>query len=263
MADFFDRLCLTAHNTVASGYYTLMTKLEPADCVPPVRLSEHIRRCARIPLIAEIKVASPTMGSPRHRLDAGETGRHLEAGGAIGISVVTEPRFFNGSPRLLEDVRSRVALPLLMKDFIVSPVQVQAARGARANAILLIQKLFDRGYAACGLEEMIEFAHVAKLEVLLETHTKAEFERALCTEADLIGINNRDLRTLNVDFTTTKDILERVPANGRTVVSESGVVTPADARFLKRCGADALLVGSSLMRAENVRQAVEALVRAA
>jgi indole-3-glycerol phosphate synthase len=203
------------------------------------------------------------MGSPRHHVDAGETSRHMEVGGAVAISVVTEPRFFKGSPSLLEEVRSRIALPLLMKDFIVSPVQVQAARGAGANAILLIQKLFDRGYAACGLDEMIEFAHVAELEVLLETHAKAEFERALRTEADLIGINNRDLRTLNVDFTTTKDILESVPVDGRTVVSESGVVTPADARFLRRCGADALLVGSSLMRAENVRQAVEGLVRAA
>jgi len=262
MPDFLDVLCFTAQKTVASGYYTLMTKSEPVNPVVPVRLSKHVRKCTCIPLIAEIKVTSPTVASRRNHVDAGETGRCMEAGGAAGISVVTEPRFFQGTPRVIQEVRSRVALPLLMKDFIVSPAQIQAARAAGANAILFIQQLFDRGYAADGLAEMIEFAHVAELEVLLETHTKAEFERALQTEADLIGINNRDLRTLDVNLATTRDILEQVPADGRIVVSESGVVTPADVRFLRRCGADALLVGSRLMRAENVREAVETLVMA-
>jgi len=262
MPDLFDVLCFTAQKTVASGYYRLMAKSEPVHAAVPVRLSEHIRKCACIPLIAEIKVTSPTVRSRRNHVDVGETGRRMEAGGAVGISVVTEPRFFQGTPHVLQEVRSHVALPLLMKDFIVSSAQIQAARVAGANAILFIQQLFDRGYAADELDEMIEFAHAAELEVLLETHTKAEFERALQTEADLIGINNRDLRTLDIDLTTTRYILEQVPADGRIVISESGVQTPADVRFLRRCGADALLVGSRLMQAENVREAVEKLVMA-
>jgi indole-3-glycerol phosphate synthase len=150
-----------------------------------------------------------------------------------------------------------------MKDFIVSACQIEAARDAGASAILLIQALFDRGHSTRGAEDMIEFAHAAGLEVLLEAHTDSEFERALSTEADLIGINNRDLRTLTVDLKTTRDILEKIPTDGRVVVSESGVETPEEALFLKRCGADALLVGSALMRAVDVRRAVNRLVSAA
>ena len=196
-------------------------------------------------------------------MDAGEIARHMEVGGATGISVVTEPHFFKGTDDLLENVRSSVSVPLLMKDFIVSACQIEAARDAGASAILLIQALFDRGYATRGAEEMIDFAHATGLEVLLEAHTDSEFERAISSDADLVGINNRDLRTLNVDLTTTKEILEKVPADGRIVISESGVMTPENALFLRRCGADALLVGSALMRAADVRLAVEGLVRAA
>ncbi len=93
---------------------------------------------------------------------------------------------------------------------------------------------------------MIEFAHTVGLEVLLEAHTDFEFKRALSTDADLVGINNRDLRTLEVDLATTKEILEKVPHDGRVIISESGVTIPEDARFLRRCGVDALLVGSAL-----------------
>jgi indole-3-glycerol phosphate synthase len=185
----------------------------------------------------------------------------MEEGGAAGISVVTEPCFFSGSVSLFENARSGVSVPLLMKDFIVSHRQVEAARDAGASAVLLIQALFDRGYATCDVEEMIELAHTVGLEVLLEAHTVNEFEQTLSTDADLIGINNRDLRTLNVDLMTTKDILEKVPRDGRIVISESGVTARRDVQFLRNCGADALLVGSALMRADDVRHAVRQLAR--
>jgi indole-3-glycerol phosphate synthase len=261
--DFFDVLCRNAQKTVASGYYSAFTQRdEPQNAPATLHLSERVPTCTRLPLIAEIKVASPTTGALRVDVNAGAIAKRMEAGGAAGISVVTEPRFFKGSARLLKDVRSHVLVPLLMKDFTVSARQVEAARNAGASAVLLIQALFDRGYATLGVEEMIEFAHTVGLEVLLEAHTDTEFERALSTEADLVGINNRDLRTLDVDLTTTKEILDKVPHDGRTVVSESGVRIPEDAQFLRRCGADALLVGSALMRATDVRHAVETLVRA-
>jgi len=262
MPDFFDILCRTAHKTVAGGYYSRFAERDkPVETAPTLRLSESIRRSAYLPLIAEVKVASPTMAAVH--VDARAIARHMQAGGAIGISVVTEPRFFKGSSQLLGTVRRCVSVPLVMKDFIVSACQVEAARDAGASAILLIQALFDRGHSTRGAEDMIEFAHAAGLEVLLEAHTDSEFERALSTEADLIGINNRDLRTLTVDLKTTRDILEKVPTDGRVVVSESGVETPEEALFLKRCGADALLVGSALMRAVDVRRAVNRLVSAA
>lgn len=264
MPDFFDLLCRTAQKTVATGYYsTFAQRDEPPQVASALRLSEHIKTCVDLPLIAEVKLASPTRGALRINVDAGEIARHMEAGGATGISVVTEPDFFTGSPHLLENVRSSVSLPLLMKDFIVSACQIEAARDAGASAILLIQALFDRGYAIYGAEEMIDFAHAAGLEVLLEAHTDSEFESAISSDADLIGINNRDLRTLNVDLMTTKEILEKVPANGGIIISESGVTTPESALFLRRCGADALLVGSALMQAADVRLAVDRLVRAA
>jgi indole-3-glycerol phosphate synthase len=264
MADFFDILCRNAQKTVASGYYSNFKQHdEPQDTPATLRLSECITTCTHLPLIAEIKIASPTKGALRVSMNADVIAKRMEAGDAAGISVVTEPHFFKGSARLLENVRSGVSVPLLMKDFIVSARQVEAARDSGANAVLLIQALFDRGYATCGIEEMIEFAHMVGLEVLLEAHADTEFERALSTDADLVGINNRDLRTLEVDLTTTKEILEKVPHDGRLVISESGVTTPEDARFLRRCGADALLVGSALMRAKDVRQAVDTLARAA
>ncbi len=263
MPDFFDILCRTAQKTVASGYYSAFTQRdESQNALAILRLSESITTCTHLPIIAEIKVASPTTGALRVDVNAGAIAKRMEDGGAAGISVVTEPRFFNGSANLLEDVQSRVLVPLLMKDFIVSVRQVEAAREAGASAVLLILALFDRGYATRGVEEMIEFAHTVGLEVLLEAHTDTEFERALSTDADLVGINNRDLRTLDVDLTTTKEILEKVPHDGRTIISESGVTTPKDAQFLRRCGADALLVGSALMRAKDARQSVEMLVRA-
>jgi indole-3-glycerol phosphate synthase len=187
----------------------------------------------------------------------------MEAGGAAGISVVTEPHFFKGSPRSLESVRNRVCVPVLMKDFVVSACQIDAARDAGADAVLLIQTLFDRDYASCQVEDMIEFAHANGLQVLLETHTVVEFERAVASDADLVGINNRDLRTLDVDLKTTEEILASVSPKERLTISESGVKTPTDARFLRQCGADALLVGSALMQAKDVRREVQRLVMAA
>jgi len=262
MPDFFDILCRAAHKTVASGYYSgFAARDESADTAPMLRLSECVRRCAHLPLIAEVKVASPTMGAVN--VHAGAIARQMQAGGAVGISVVTEPHFFKGSPRVLGTVRSSISVPLVMKDFIVSVCQIDAARAAGVSAILLIQALFDRGYATHGSQDMIEFAHASGLEVLLEAHTDSEFERALSTDADLVGINNRDLRTLTVDLMTTRDILEKVPVDQKIVVSESGVETPEEALFLKRCGADALLVGSAFMRADDVRREVNRMVSAA
>jgi len=264
MPDFFDVLCRTAQKTATTGYYTTFAQRhEPPHVASTLRLSERITTCADLPLIAEIKAASPTRGALRVNVDAREIARLMEAGGATGISVVTEPHFFKGTPDLLENALRSVSVPLLMKDFIISACQIEAARDAGASAILLIQALFDRGYATCGADEMIDFAHAAGLEVLLEAHTDSEFERVISSDADLVGINNRDLRTLNVDLMTTKEILEKVPADGRIVISESGVTTPENALFLRRCGADALLVGSALMRAADVRLAVDRLVRAA
>ena len=186
----------------------------------------------------------------------------MERGGAIGVSVLTEPKHFNGSQKNLIETRKAVKLPILMKDIIVSRTQLEAASRIGANAALLIQALFDRGHCECSLEEMIAKAHSENLEVLLETHSEDEFRSAVSSDADIVGINNRDLGTLKVNLSVTKRILEKNAVNGKLVVSESGIKTPEDIRFLTACGAKAFLIGSAIMLADDIEKKVEEFVTA-
>lgn len=149
-----------------------------------------------------------------------------------------------------------------MKDFIISQVQVDAAHRIGASAILLIHALFERKYCAISLDEMIKYAHSYDIEVLLEAHTEDEFQRAVTSDADLIGINNRDLRTLTVDLRVTENILRKHGQNDHVIVSESGIESAKDVRFLRSAGAKALLVGSSVMTAQNIEEKVRELVEA-
>jgi indole-3-glycerol phosphate synthase len=141
-------------------------------------------------------------------------------------------------------------------------VQIYTANKIGANAVLFIKALFDRGYCDRTLDEMIAGAHMLELEVLLETHTEAEFQSAVKTDADLIGINNRNLSTFKVDLNVTKKILEKNDSNDKLVVSESGIGTVADILFLRGSGACAFLVGSAIMSASNVEEKVREFVNA-
>jgi indole-3-glycerol phosphate synthase len=186
----------------------------------------------------------------------------MENGGATGISVLTEPKHFSGSLSNLAKVREAVKLPILMKDIIVDPVQLEAASRIGANVVLLIEALFERGYCKFSLDDMITQAHTRHLEVLLETHSEDEFLRAVETDVDLVGVNNRDLRTLKIDLGTTERILKKRESKGKVVISESGVMTPEDLLFLRGCGAQAFLIGSSVMMADNIEQKVKEFVTA-
>jgi indole-3-glycerol phosphate synthase len=183
----------------------------------------------------------------------------MQKGDAVGISVLTEPIYFNGSLQTLIEARAAVALPILFKDIIISKGQIDAAAKLGANAVLLIQGLFDKGHCEATEVEMIAYAHSQGLEVLLETHTEAEYKAALETEADLIGVNNRNLDTLKTDLATTQQILTE-GKQGRTIVSESGIKTPGHLQFLRGCGADAFLVGSSIMLTDDIASKVKELV---
>ena len=147
-----------------------------------------------------------------------------------------------------------------MKDFILSPVQLRVAQKNGADAVLLIKTLFDRGYCECDLDEMIRQSHLRGFEVLLETHTLEEFKDSMETNADLIGINNRDLRTLKVNLNTTKKILTQAQNVCKPVVSESGVKNIQDISELKTLGVSAYLVGSALMKSNDIGKAVKELV---
>ncbi len=256
MADFLDTLASDSAETIASGYYASL----PQNGAPSASLKKAILESKACPIITEIKKASPSAGILRESLRVSEVAVAMEKGGAVCISVLTEPKHFDGSLGTLRAARRAVRLPILMKDLILNPVQLQAASRNGADAVLLIQALFDRGYGSCGRDEMIANAHALNLEVLLEAHSDNEFRSAVDSGADLVGINNRNLGTLKVDLKITKKILEKNGSRGKIVVSESGINTPEDVHFLRGCGARAFLVGSAIMLALDVEAKVKELV---
>jgi indole-3-glycerol phosphate synthase len=259
MRDFLDELAETAKETLHRAYYE--SELPTPKQHIFVSLKQTILQCNNVPIVAEIKGTSPSKGIIQTHIQPEKIAAAMAKGGASGISVLTEPKHFNGSLSYLARVRDSVSLPILIKDFILSPIQLDAALHVGANAVLLIQALFDRGYCECGIHQMIAAAHKRNLEVLLETHSEDEFQRAVQGEADLVGINNRDLGTLHVDVNETKRILSKCDSKGKVVVSESGINTPEDVRLLRAAGAKAFLVGSAVMLSADVEAKVRELVQ--
>ncbi len=258
MSDYLDLLAHGAQITIESEYYEKALHAESFQ----VSLKKAILNSKVNPIITEIKSASPSAGVIRTKVEPALIAKSMKKGGATALSVLTEPKQFNGSLEALSQARKAVDLPILMKDIILSPIQVFAASKLGANAVLLIQALFDREYCEKNLTEMITGAHVLGLEVLLETHTETEFNNAVKTDADLIGINNRNLATLKVDLNVTKQILTKNNPNGKIVVSESGINTPADICFLRECGTRAFLIGSAIMLNDNIEKKVKEFVEA-
>jgi indole-3-glycerol phosphate synthase len=199
---------------------------------------------APLALIAEIKRRSPSKGEIAPHLDAVTQARGYEQAGADAISVLTEPSRFGGSLEDLRAVAAAVDLPVLRKDFIVDRCQVWEAAEAGAAAVLLIVAALSDAVLA----ELIEECRLCGLDALIEVHDEAEMERALATGATLIGVNNRDLHTLNVDLAVTERLARQAPPQV-LLVSESGIADAADARRLALTGARALLVGESLVLA--------------
>ncbi|WP_455368678.1 indole-3-glycerol-phosphate synthase [[Eubacterium] cellulosolvens] len=256
MNDILDTLAEDAKETVESGYY----KTNPIKC-HECSFRKSIIESEKAPIITEIKLSSPSK-SDYKKINILNTAEAMIRGGATCISILTEPKHFKGSLNHFKIVREKTSVPLLMKDFIVSKTQIETASNLGANAILMIQTLFDRNYCDSSREVMIEQAHSKNIEVLLETHTENEFQRALKSNADLIGINNRDLRTLKVDLNTTTEILRKYSDLNKTIVSESGIETPADIIRLRSSGANAFLVGTAVISASNVENKVRELVEA-
>ncbi len=211
-------------------------------------------------LITEIKFSSPSLGKIRTLADPVNIAKQMIAGGSKALSILTQPHLFNGSPDYFIKVRESVDVPLLMKDIIIDKIQIDAAKKMGADYILLIQSLFDQDYVK-EIDDFVSYAHGKGLKILLEVHTKKEFENALTTDADLIGVNNRNLDTLEIDLKTTQKVLEGFTKN-RPILSESGIETTADIQYLKKCGADAFLIGSSIMKSGDIKEQVKNLVNA-
>jgi indole-3-glycerol phosphate synthase len=205
-------------------------------------------------VIAEVKRRSPSRGEIRPDFDPVACAQAYAEGGAAAISVLTDERFFGGHLSFLSKIRAAVPLPLLRKDFVIDPYQVDEARVAGADAVLLIAAALD----AERLAVLRARAALRSLDALVEVHDEAELDRALAAGADLIGINNRDLRSFETDLAVTIRLAPRIPA-GVVVVAESGIANPGDVRRLEQAGAHAFLIGESLMRQHDLALAVRAL----
>jgi indole-3-glycerol phosphate synthase len=205
-------------------------------------LADAIRnRNGKNAIIAEIKCASPSSGVIRRTVDMPMMAGVLERGGCIALSVLTEPYFFGGTCRDIARVKSAVSLPVLRKDFIIDERQIPESRALGADAMLLIAAVLKN-----RLPGFVDTVIDHGLEPLVEVRTGAEAELALSTNATLIGINNRDLTTLGIDRSTTRNLSERVRRDGRIVVSESGMQSADDIREMRQY-CDAFLIGSSIM----------------
>jgi len=209
-----------------------------------------------VAVIAEIKRASPSAGMIRA---AGFEPPHIaaeyEAAGAAALSVLTDAEFFRGSLEHLRQARAATSLPVLRKDFIIDEYQVYESRAARADAVLLIVPALE----PAQVEQLAALAAELGMAALLEVHNELQLTRALETGATLAGINNRDLTTLEVDLCVTERLAAMVPA-GCLIVGESGVDSRADVERLARAGVDAVLVGTALMRAERLGEALRGMV---
>ncbi|WP_409250971.1 indole-3-glycerol phosphate synthase TrpC [Bacillus sp. SCS-153A] len=203
-------------------------------------------------IVAEIKRASPSKGEIASAVEPAEQAKIYEQGGASAISVLTDTDFFNGSIEDLKEVRREVDLPLLCKDFFIDEIQIDRAKDAGANIILLIVAALPQG----RLEELYQYALSQGLEVLVEIHDEEEAERAAALDANIIGINNRNLKTFEIDLAHTVRLAPLLNDKHRVIISESGMKTRDDAMKAAAAGADGILVGETLMRSSDAGRVI-------
>ena len=217
-----------------------------SDLPAPRGFLQAILNKSPMALIAEIKRASPSAGIIRRDADIQGTAQKYQAGGASAISVLTEARFFHGALGHLEMVKEVVSLPVLQKDFIIDPFQIYEGRIAGADALLLIAAILDRA----ELKELAELTKVLGMFPLVEVHDEEDLEKIAGLDLPLLGINNRNLKTLEVNLENTFRLIEKIPS-GTTAVSESGIKNGGTVKRLQKAGVKGILVGEVLMRAPD------------
>lgn len=230
-------------------------ELFPADYIKKHSLIDKIRTTQKMAVIAEFKRASPSKGLINGKVDIRSQIQEYAACGADAISVLTDETFFKGSFNDLSAARKETDLPILCKDFIIDKVQIDKARNAGADLILLIAAVLDDQ----KLIDLYQYAVNLGLEVLVEVHDEEELERALKTETPLIGINNRDLKTFEVNLETTKELAERIESTEIFIISESGIKEFSDVIKVAEAGARGILVGETMMRSENLEETFKKL----
>ena len=266
MSDTLSEICARKQSDVAARkaarpLEALEERLRSLPPEPPRGFARALRNrldAGAYGLICEIKKASPSHGLIRPDFDPPALARAYAAGGAACLSVLTDAPYFQGSPDYLAQARQAAGLPVLCKDFMIEPYQVYEARSWGADCILLILAALDDATA----RTLAETARNLGMDVLVEVHDTHELERAAALPADLIGINNRNLKTLAVRLETALDLAPRVPA-GRLAVAESGLRTPADLARCAEAGLRCFLIGEALMRERDVEAATRRLAGAA
>jgi Indole-3-glycerol phosphate synthase len=232
-------------------------KAKARDLPPAVDFRGALRGCpARFAIIAEIKRRSPSKGMIRQDFDPPVLAREYRDHGAAALSVLTDAHFFGGHLDHLRQVRQAVKLPLLRKDFVWDPYQIYAAREAGADAILLIAAMLERSQ----IEDLMGLGRDLGMSILVEVHDEAECAAIRPVAADLVGVNNRNLKTFQVDVAITKRLLPLLPSQA-IKISESGLDSAAVLEELKGEGVDAFLIGESFMKAESPGKALEKLLR--
>lgn len=258
MPDLLDKLINDATVRIKAGYYNITDTVEHQ----PTSLKRAIKSAQSNAIIAEIKPISPARGPLRPGMDPAETAAKLSRGGAVALSVLTEPDNFGGSLENLRLIRPIVDLPLLMKDIIIDRAQIVAGRKLGADCVLLIESVLSR-HPVVPSKELILEAHENQLEVLLEVHNQAELDKALKSDTDIVGVNNRNLATLETDLSTTSRLLGKSTQRaGKVLISESGFETANDIRKVKSATVDGFLIGSSIMVSPDLENKVREFVLA-
>lgn len=264
MSDVLTRICADTQKLVNGRKLTrpIMDVEAAARMASPVRGFANALRTARsggrYGLICEVKKASPSKGLIRADFDPPSLASAYQRGGATCLSVLTDEPYFQGRDEYLVAARAATSLPVLRKDFMVDPYQITESRALGADCILLIMAALSDVQAA----EFEAAAFALDMDVLIEVHDAAELDRALRLKSPLIGINNRNLKTLEVNLDTTMALAPHVPAD-RILIGESGIFTRADLDKLASVGVGCFLIGESLMRQQDVTQATAALLSGA
>ena len=256
--DTIERLVENSFKAIDDGAYDLKREITH----DALSMRKAILSCPHAPLITEVKFSSPSRGQIRNFGTPSEIALAMAEAGATALSVLTQPYLFDGSVGNLLTIRKAVSIPLLMKDITVSEVQIDAAKRAGADCILLIKAVFDRNLAESSMDKLLDYAGKKELQVLVEAHTEQEYAEALKSGHELVGINNRDLSDLKVDIANTDRLIKKRGKGKSVIVSESGISKPADVQYLRGAGADAFLVGTSIMETGDLGAKVAELYNA-